>query len=204
MSIVTRAINILTKPQPEWQRIDAEPATPSGLLTGYALPLALLPVIGSVILLLIFAGSLPYAGTTAWLYVLIPAAIGFVLGLILLYIMSLIADALAPNFGGVRSPIGALKMLVYSGTATWVAGFFGFIPIIGWLIALAGFAYAAYLMYLGSMTVMKVPQASAAGYTAVVILIWIALNFVVAMIAGLIVTTFVLSSVAVGGAGYIG
>ena len=39
-------------------------------------------------------------------------------------------------------------------------------------------AYAAYLLYLGSMIVMKVPQAKAAGYTAVVVVIWIVISIV--------------------------
>lgn len=201
MNIVARAINILTQPKPEWQRIDAEPATTGGLMTGYALPLAVLPLIGSVLGALVFASFLPYTGASLWTFVLVTAALGLVLGLVLLFVMSLIADALAPNFGGVRNSIGALKMLVYAGTATWVAGFFAFIPIIGWLIALAGFAYAAYLIYLGSMAVMKVPAGSAAAYTAVVILIWIALNFVISMIVGLIVATFVITSATVVGVG---
>jgi hypothetical protein len=200
MNIVSRATNILTQPKSEWQRIDAEPATPAGLLTGYALPLALLPLVGSVLGALLFASFLPYAGAALWTFVLGSAVIGLILGLVIIFVMSLIADALAPNFGGVRNATGALKMLVYSGTATWVAGFFTFIPIVGWLIALAGFAYAAYLIYLGSMAVMKVPASSAAGYTAVVIVIWIVLAFIVNMVVGLIVATFLLGSAALTGA----
>jgi hypothetical protein len=135
------------------------------------------------------------------MYVLSTAIIGLVLGLAVMFVMSLVADALAPNFGGVRNPIGALKMLVFAGTATWVAAFFTFIPGIGLLIALAGFAYAAYLIYLGSTAVMKVPASSAAGYTAVVILLWIVLAFIVNFVVSLIVGLFLAGSAAVAGAG---
>jgi hypothetical protein len=201
MNIVSRAINILTKPKSEWPRIDAEPATPGGLLAGYALPLSLLPLAGSVLLVLAFASFIPYTGTALWLFVVGSAAIGLVLGLVVLFVMSLIADALAPNFGGVRNFIGALKMLVYAGTATWVAGFFTFIPVIGWLLPLLGLAYAAYLIYLGSMAVMKVPASSAATYTAAVIAIWFVLNLIVGFIVSMIVGVFLLGSAAVSGAG---
>ncbi len=51
------------------------------------------------------------------------------------------------------------------------------------------------------MAVMKVPAGSAAAYTAVVIVIWIALNFVISMIVGLIVATFVITSATVVGVG---
>jgi len=201
MSIISRAINILMQPRSEWQRIDAAPATPGALLAGYALPLSLLPLVGTVLAALLFASFFPYTGMGLWLFVLASAVIGLVLGLVVLFVMSLVADALAPNFGGVRNPIGALKLLVYAGTATWVAAFFTFIPIIGWLIALAGFAYAAYLIYLGSMAVMKVPPASAAAYTAVVILVWIVLAFIVSFVVNLIVGVLVAGSAVVAGAG---
>jgi hypothetical protein len=201
MNIVQRAINILTNPKSEWPRIDAEPATKGGLLTGYALPLALLPFVGTVIGALLLSGAMgPFAGAGI-VFIIVSALVGVVIGLAILFVMSLIADALAPNFGGVRSPVGAMKLLVYSGTATWVAGFFSFVPVVGWLIALLGFGYAAYLLYLGSQAVMKVPQGSAAGYTAVVIIIWIVLSFVAAFLIGAIMAMVFLST-AVSGAGY--
>ncbi|HEY0116370.1 MAG TPA: Yip1 family protein [Allosphingosinicella sp.] len=194
MNLVQRAINILTNPKAEWPRIDAEPATAGGLMTGYALPLALIPAVITVIGGLLFTGMMgPFAGAGI-VYLLVLAVLGLVLGLAILYVMSLIADALAPNFGGVKNPIGALKLLVYSGTAVWVASIFSIIPVLGWLIALLGYVYAAYLIYLGSIAVMKVPQSSAAGYTAVVILIWIVLGVVVSFIIGLIVAAAFLST----------
>lgn len=200
MSIVQRAINILTQPKTEWPRIDAEPATAGGLMTGYALPLALIPAVVTVLFGLLFASMLgPYAGAGI-VYLLVTAALGLALGLAILYVVSLIANALAPTFGGVKNPIGALKLLVYSGTAVWVASIFSVIPVLGLLIVIAGYAYAGYLIYLGSMSVMKVPPASAGGYTAVVIVIWIGLYFMVSMIIGLIVAAAFLSAAATGGA----
>jgi hypothetical protein len=201
MNIIQRAINILTNPKGEWPRIDAEPATTASLIGGYAIPLSLLPVIGSVIgALLMDRRELAFLGSNMWGYVIVGAILGLIIGLLILFVMSLIADALAPNFGGVRNQTGALKLLVYSGTATWVAGFFSFIPWIGWLIGLLGFAYAAYLIYLGSIAVMKVPASSAAGYTAVVIVIWIVLSIIAAMVIGFIVAAMLLGG-AVSGLG---
>lgn len=202
MNIVQRAANILTKPKVEWPVIDQEPATASGLITGYALPLALIPAVMTILGGLLFAGLMgPFAGAGI-LYLLVVATLGLVLGLAILYVMSLIADALAPNFGGVKNPIGALKLLVYSGTAVWIASIFSIIPVLGWLIALLGYAYAAYLIYLGSIAVMKVPATSAAGYTAVVMVIWFVLYLVVSMVIGLIVAALFFSSAVVGMGSY--
>jgi hypothetical protein len=202
MSIVQRAIGILTNPKTEWSRIAAEPATPGGLMTGYALPLALLPLIGTILGALLFASQYAFVGAGIWTFVLISGVIGVIIGLAVLYVMSLIANALAPNFGGISNPLGALKLLVYSGTAVWVAGLLSFIPIIGWMIWIAGFAYAAYLIYIGSTAVMKVPADRAAGYTAVVILIWIALSVVVGFIVTLVMAAVFVGAAVTGGAGY--
>jgi hypothetical protein len=65
MSLVDRAKNILLNPKSEWDVIAKESATVGGLFTGYAVPLSVLPVVGSVIamgLLGIGAGSLAPLG----------------------------------------------------------------------------------------------------------------------------------------------
>lgn len=65
MSLVDRAKNILLNPKAEWDVIAKEPATVGSLFTGYAIPLSVLPIIGSVIalgLLGIGAGSLAPMG----------------------------------------------------------------------------------------------------------------------------------------------
>ena len=185
MSIVDRVRNILLAPKSEWPLIAAEPATVKSIFTGYAIPVALLPVIGTVLGGLLFAHGLG-------LILLVPALIGYAIGLGLLYVMAIIADALAPGFDGRKSQISALKLVTYSATPQWVAGFFGFIPGINILLALAGFAYAAYLLYLGSMTTMAVPEGKAPGYTAVVIIIWVVLGI---FVTGAIVAAVVASMI---------
>ena len=55
MDPVSRAKNICLSPASEWRVIESEPATPGGLLTGYALPMASIGAIASVIGSLVFA-----------------------------------------------------------------------------------------------------------------------------------------------------
>ena len=48
-SLIERCKNILLKPKEEWARIDPEPATVSGLMTGWVVPLAAIgPVAGLI------------------------------------------------------------------------------------------------------------------------------------------------------------
>jgi len=173
MSLVDRAKNILLTPKTEWPVIAAEPATVSSIYTGYAIPMALLPLVGALLGGLLFGHGLGLA------FVLLPALIGYVIGLGLLYVMAIIVDALAPGFDGQKGQVSAMKLVTYAATPQWVAGFFGFIPGLNILLALAGFAYAAYLLYLGARPTMGVPDTKAVAFTAVTIVIWIVLGMVV-------------------------
>ena len=98
------------------------------------------------------------------------------------YVLALIIDALAPNFGGTANQVQALKVAAYSSTASWVAGIFGLIPALGWLGILG--LYSLYLLYLGLPILMKAPPEKAAGYTGVVIIAAILLFLVVGLVAG--------------------
>jgi hypothetical protein len=189
MNLVDRVKNILLTPKTEWAVIAAEPATVAGLYTGYAIPLALLPVLASLL------GSLAFGHFGLAGFVLIPLVLGYFIGLGILYLMAIIADALSPSFDGTRNQIAAFKLVVYSATAQWIAGLLAIIPGIGAIAALVGFAYGAYLFYLGATALMNVPESKSVVYTIVTYLIWIVLGMV---ITGIIVGAVVASVIGVG------
>ncbi len=200
MSLIDRAKNILLTPKTEWAKIDAEPATVAGLFTGYAVILALLPAIGTLLAVLLSLGPYRYFGMN---YFLVTAVLSYVIGLVVLYVMGIVANALAPSFDGTNDQVSAMKLVVYSATPMWIAGFFGFIPGLGMLVGLAGFAYSAYLIYLGSSVVMKVPQDKAVGFTAVTIIIWIVLAMVLTgVIVGAVVASMIGGAAMTGAAMY--
>ena len=87
--------------------------------------------------------------------------------LVMTYVLALIIDALAPTFGGEKSPIQALKVAAYSSTAFWVAGIFSIMTLLS-ILSLLGF-YSLYLLYVGLPRLMKAPQEKAMGYTVIVI-----------------------------------
>jgi hypothetical protein len=186
MGVVDRVRNILVTPKTEWPRIAAEPATVKGIFTGYAMILALLPLVGMLLTALLSGFGLGLG------FILVPAILTYFIGLAVLFVMALIADALAPGFDGRKDQLSAVKLVVYSATPQWVAGFLSFIPGIGWLLGLLGFAYAAYLLYLGSMPTMNVPESKAPAYTIVLILIWIVLSM---FIVGAIISAVTLSMI---------
>lgn len=186
--LVARVQNILLKPGAEWDVIAGEPATVQGLFTGYAMLVALLPAIGGILGALM-TGLLfhsPMGTSVALMVGLIGAVIGYVLTLVVVFVFALIVDALAGTFGAAANRLQATKVSVYGFTASWVAGFFSFVPVIGFLLALAGFGYSCYLIYLGIAKVMKPPADKAVAYAAVAIAINVVIYFVALMILAII------------------
>jgi Yip1 domain len=201
MSIVTRAINMITNPKAEWDVIANEPASVGGLFTGYAMILALLPAIGSLVFLGLLgmgAGALP--GMTMGIGLVGGmAVVGYVIGLALLWIMSFIINAITPSFNGKQDMTQATKLMVYAATPTWLAGLLGGIPIVGALLGLAAIAYVVYLIYLGVGPVLQIPQDKVAGMTVVSVLIYIVLWFVLTIvISGIVIATLFSSGMMAG------
>ncbi len=192
MSIVTRAMNMITNPKAEWDVIASEPASVGGLFTSYAMILALLPVIGSVVFLGLLgmgAGALP--GMTMGIGLVGGmAVVGYVIGLALLWIMSFIINAITPSFNGKQDMTQATKLMIHAATPTWLAGLLGGIPIVGALLGLAAIAYVVYLIYLGVGPILQIPQDKVAGMTVVTVLIYIVLWFVLTIvISGIVIAT---------------
>lgn len=202
MSIVNRAKNILTSPKTEWPIIGAEPATTGGLMT-YAAILSGIAQLCSIVGALLLSGAMGAIGTAGAMgttFVIGSAVVGWVLGLAIIYLMSIIAGALAPSFDGQKDNLAALKLLVYAGTAVWVFSFLSIIPVLGSIAALVGFAYAIYLIYLGAPHTVRVPEGKAGGYAAVVVIIWIILYFILTAIFVTAVMGSMLGGAAMGGA----
>ncbi len=183
MNLIDRVKRILLSPQAEWAVIDGETTTPSALYQGYIMPLAAIGPIASVIGYSVFGIRVPFSGTvyrTPIGAALTSAIVTYVLTLVMVYVTSLIIDALAPTFGGTKSPIQALKVAAYSATASWVCGIFAILPGLR-MLAILGL-YSFYLLYLGLPVLMKAPKDRAVGYTVLVVVVEVVLFVVVGMV----------------------
>ena len=194
--LFARAINILTKPRSEWDVIAAESATTPGLILGYAAVLAAVPAIARVV-----SGLMPHCFfgvcyTPNPIFVVIGAVVYYALAVAGVFVIGLIIEALAPNFGGEKNQVQAMKVAVYSWTAAWLSGIFVIIPWVGWLLTLVGL-YSLFLLYLGLKQVMRSPDDKAVIYTVVVVVLAI-LFFIV---AGALTAPFAMMGAMTGGSG---
>lgn len=197
-SLIDRVKNILLTPKTEWQKIDAEPATVQGLFTGYVMILAAIGPIASLI------GSALLGVPVG--FMIASAVVTYAISLILVFVNSLIIDALAPTFNGTKNSVQATKVAAYIGTPGWVVGILGIVPPLLPLMMLLGFAalvYGIYLLYLGLPQLMRVAQDKAIGYVIVVVAAWIIIYWVLlAVIMGIVLTALGVGMVGAGVARY--
>jgi hypothetical protein len=123
-----------------------------------------------------------------------------VFGLAGVFLIAFIIDALAPSFGATKNQLQALKLVVYSYTAVWVAGIATIIPILGGLVVLAGFIYTLYTLYLGLPKLMKSPADKTVGYFVVSIVVAIVVYAIIFFVLAMILAMLAVGAAAAGGA----
>jgi len=193
-ALVARVKGILLQPKSEWLKIDGEFATTKSLFTRYAMILAAIGPVCSLLggqLMPIMGMKLSIVGA------IVVALVSYGMSLLGVFLLGLIIDALAPNFGGTANKVQAMKLAVYSWTAAWLAGFFGLIPMLG-ILAILGL-YSFYLLFVGLPILMKVPEDKKVGYFIVTVIAGVVMYFIISAIVGAISMSFVAASVGMAG-----
>lgn len=153
MSLVTRAMNMITKPKEEWQVIAAEQPDQGSILTGYALPLALIPAIATFI----GFGVIGVGGVHLMGWGIGQGVMSLIATLVSLFIGAIVVNALAPTFNSRQDAGRAFQLVAYSQTPAWIAGILGIIPGLSFL-SWIGSLYSIYLLYLGLPIIMETPE----------------------------------------------
>lgn len=184
--LLARVKGIVLKPAEEWQRIEPEDTAPAALYKGYVAPLAAIGPIASFIGMVVVGISMPFVGTMrigvgSGLAMMLTS---YVLGLVGVYVIALIANALAPTFRGEQNMQQALKLVAYAYTPAWIAGVLGIIPALGLLTVIAAL-YSLYLLYAGIPVMMKCPKGNALGYTIVLVIVGIVVGIILSLVTAM-------------------
>jgi hypothetical protein len=170
--------DLVLTPKAAWADIDSEITPLPKLFTGYVMILAAIgPICMAIGTLLFGLGGLGAFFHPNPISILATAIASYVLTLASVFVLGLIIEALAPQFGGVKSRSQAMKVAAYTGTASWLAGIFSLLPQLSALHFLG--LYSLYLLYLGLPQLMKAPQEKALAYTAVVLVIALVLGVLI-------------------------
>lgn len=179
--LVERIKAIIMKPAEEWPVIDAEPATPKGLILKYAVPLAAIGPVAQFLHSVLFGyGAFGFSYRPSIGLAVGMALSSYITSLVGLVALALIADFLAPHFSGVSNRTSAFKLAVFAMIPGWLAGIFLLVPGLGWL-SIVGI-YGLYLFYIGVTPLMKIPADKAIGYTAAVIVAGIVAALIVSAV----------------------
>jgi uncharacterized protein YqgC (DUF456 family) len=184
-SLIARAKELILRPEPAWDVIEAEETTIEGLYRTWVMPLAAIPTICGAV------GSLAFGRFQIFgihfrhsvVGVLSRAVATYALTLACVYVLALVVDELALRFGGERSRTQAFKLAAYSGTAGWIAGVFALVPRLGGLFALLGGLYSLYLFYLGLPKLMRSDPEQTVTYFGLSLLVMIGLIILVSMLS---------------------
>jgi hypothetical protein len=206
MSIVERAKNIILKPTDEWNVIASEPATIGGLFTGYAMPLALIPLVSTILftgLLGISAADMMGFGDGMPLNLMAIAGmaiLSLIVSLVSLFVMGTMVKLVSPSFNGTSDKVQAMKLMTYASTPSWVVALLSWIPFLGAVLGFAAIVYVVYLIYCGLNPVMGIPKEKLAGFTVVIVLIYVVVALIMSgIVAALLYSTF-FSNPMMGGA----
>lgn len=196
-SLVQRIKSLIMKPLETWPAIAAERDTPGDLFVRLAVPLAAIGPVGQFLHGQLFGyGALGISYSPSLVGGIATMVVSYLLALVSVVVLGLVADWLAPKFEGEASRAAAFKLVIWSMTAAWLAGIFQLVPWFG-LLGIVGL-YSLYLLYTGVTPLLKVPQAKAAGFTAVTVLAGIVFMLVTAPVTAAVTGLFGLAGSTIG------
>lgn len=168
--LVGRIIRMITATREEWGRIEPEPATVPGLITGWAVPLALIPALTAIVTLGVIGSGVPGLAVVKLplLNTVVMAGVQFALLVAMTWVMGQVINALAPNFGGTQNPVQAMKVAAYSGTAACAFSVLQIVPFLG-IVAIVGLVLSVFALHAGLPVLMKSPLERTLGFTASVV-----------------------------------
>jgi hypothetical protein len=173
-ALIARVQRLLLSPATEWDTIAGEAADVQKIYVNYVGPLLIASAIAGALSLLFFGFGF---GTTIQLLLT-----QIVLGLIGVYVVAFVINALAPTFGATPDMGQAFKLAAYAPTAAWVGGIFQIVPMIGSIVAIVGGLYSLYLLYVGLPKLMRPPEDKVVIYIlaiiGVMIVIYLAIGFI--------------------------
>ncbi|HEY5534675.1 MAG TPA: YIP1 family protein [Ignavibacteria bacterium] len=205
--LINRIKELFKNPRNFFNNVKVDGENQSKVFSGFYLPLLIISFAVSLILSILF-GAIGFSSH-------FPRVLGFItypIGIILTYsivfsiltaalwvgmvfIMNIVINAFAPNFGGKQNNDNSFKVAAYSAVPGLLALMINYMPIVGILGSIAAIVFSVYFLYLGLQILMESPADKVTVYTIVVILIEVVIAFVIGLVIAAITGALILSSV---------
>jgi len=187
MRLFFRVKQLLLSPVAAWKSIGAEKGDARSILTGFVIPLSLIPALASFIGYG-FVGVSGLSFRVSGLYWGAAMAIdSFITSLAVYLLGTFITDRMAPGFGAARDRGKMAQLVAYSYTPAWLAGIFYVLPMFQGLVVLG--LNSVYLFYLGIPVLKPTPGDQRIAFTMASAIVIIIIRFVVGMLIVNIVYT---------------
>ncbi len=176
--IINRSKAIILKPEIEWQTIAEETSNIKDVFINFVLPYLILGFISSTIGFFL-ARYLTLSASVAF------ALISLIVFVVVLFVSSIIIEALGKSFNTEISRNKAFKLVAYSFTPSYIINIIvGLLPILSILTILG--LYSIYIMWVGFGSLLNTPQEKRVGFFIITLLILISemvlLNFILGAI----------------------
>ena len=195
-NIVQRVTNIMLRPRQEWLVIETEQPNITRLIGGYALVLAMIPALASVLKYGILGYN--FLGlTTRNLGTGIQQGLTHLIGsLVGVYLLAWVINELAPSFESPKNFGRSLQLAVYCYTPQWLAGILILFSTKLNMIIFVVSLYAIYLLATGIPVLKETPKEKVTGYVALTIIAMIVIGLLVGMVLAAILGIFFVSRMA--------
>jgi hypothetical protein len=184
MNAINSAIALVKNPVGYMTSDKDRPATVMSIMMNYVVVLAAIPFLATLV------GDLWYFGVG---YALVSAILTYILYVVAVYVIGVVIQMLAVNFGSTNDQVKSLKLAAYVFTPAFVISVLDIIPFLGF-IAIVGLLYGLYILYLGLPIVMGTPKDKVVPYLVAVVVATLIVYVVIYLIIGAISSALFLST----------
>lgn len=172
--------SIIVSPEETWRKIKEEKASARQVLTGYAAPLVLVPVLSSSVRIILLRSH--FITFSFIINLFLSGLVNYILYLTALLFAAWLISILARYFSSKTDIAAAVKVVVYSMTPIWLSAVFQIFSRLNALSMLG--LYSAYLLFTALPIVLETPGEKVVGFAASIIAIGIVIMTYLSLISG--------------------
>lgn len=182
-SIIARVKEILTHTDAAWEKIKGEPSTINSIYRDYLLVLAAIgPIFGFIKGSIIGYSFYNITYRETFFRGLVDAVLQYGFGLLMIYVMALILEKLAPKFGGSANILNSFKLVAYSYTPAFLAGAFIIVPYVAILVSIVAVILSIFIFFKGLPKLITIPADRQITYIVASVLCMIVATFILGLI----------------------